>query len=533
MDTALNLPPASTPSQLTKPAGPKKRRIYKIREPRKPQRSNSGPELSETCSANRQIVRAVRRPHSTDTPVLPIEVDPTRVHLMQMLSAFLDVTFPTIQGKQNLEARGSFLMHLTDRDLATTPLLRYAMAMLSCGYLGVKTQDRELIHRSRESYGRTLHLLGRHVRGESQPYTSKDVITAMMMLTLPNDAIPSPEGVGDWMNHYEGAEAFVKARGSQSLDMSDESENLLLLNLRTPAVYIALSKRRLPILVPEPWMLKETVISPRVLLHLHGIAVAKAVAKTEACVRDPTPSSSELKTLWKELKDVGEWIHSTLTDESGYGRHVIKLERNPIHIDDSKAYDMEIEEHCFMTTNRTFQWFFRFHDDARGRYYFGQNIGQWWMYGLMVNCAQLRLLHYHPSLMRSALKAEYTESPVSDLTQGAFSYASKLCRSFHYFSTLNGQGDIDYLQLMCALAQNFFAEIGAHREFGWCQAMSIATRTRLHRLTRDQPRTLCRLRDLHGALSSLSKFRAPLARGGSPTQTIGVRCQYATGLCQR
>lgn len=100
METALNLPPASTPSQLTKPAGPKKRRIYKIREPRKPQRSNSGPELSETCSANRQIVRAVRRPHSTDTPVLPIQVDPTRIHLMQMLSAFLDVTFPTVQGSK-------------------------------------------------------------------------------------------------------------------------------------------------------------------------------------------------------------------------------------------------------------------------------------------------------------------------------------------------------------------------------------------------------------------------------------------------
>lgn len=438
------------------------------------------------------------------------QIDPGAALLKQMLSSFLHVALSYSQEQGKVLRRDSYLCQLPAFDLSSQPLLRHAVATVCFGYRALHQGDQNLLNRAKESYGKTLHLLGRVLRAESQPYDSVTVVLTIKLLTIQNDAVESRSHLVDWTSHQEGLERYVKTKGRGCLDLSVPNERLLWNDMQNGALYGALAKRRSSILTPDELcpVHKDLVNAP---FMTYGLQLARLIEETESLCYHLR--FSRLVKLWNDLLSLGREMEGRLEDATSFGQKVSRLQQNLVHASDANAFDLTIEEHRVMAANSTFLPFYRlYNENHKPDYAFGFWLGELRMFIIVVKCMLLRLIHYRSNYVRSIPSDRSLESMKIDLETTATHQASELCRTFHFYSTMHSHGNIDFFHIMCTLTQNFFEDIGATEEFSWCQTVGNATRTRLERLIVDQPRTMCRLRDLHEGLSGLSRIRAPLIR---------------------
>ena len=504
---ALPLRPPLTMNHLTSSETPRHRHLRKLSARHGaewPQRSPLNAAAAETyCEkeTERPGVIASRATALQKRTVLN-SVNAAPTYQIQLLGTFLHTKYPSFQAQSSIRFRHSFLHQLPSRDLVTEPLLRHAVATLSCSHIGCDFKDGGMVAHAKESYNRTLSLLIRHMNGKSQ-HDHRTVLTAMLLLAL-SDEVSTSREQNAWMTHYEGAEIYFKTNGKQCLDARTPFDIELFGMFQGPATMMALAQRKSSFLSGSQLLACKEFLRLRDDFHssiiLQGIRVSELVERTEFCIAQPFTSGT--KKLWDDLVGMHGHIQDMLTKDSAFNREMTREEADLIHTSDLEAFDMEIEEHCLISGSPTLRSHFRFsHWDQRAPI---RNLlfTLWWMHSLIVDCMILRLLHFHPCLRRHV---------PDDFQRSAFFHATQLCRSFQYLSRSQLQGDVIWLQVLCSLAQNFFEEVSAFPEYGWCQSLGIATKTRLARLVATQPLSLCRLRGLHEGLSNLSRFRmAPI-----------------------
>lgn len=424
-----------------------------------------------------------------------------------MLSDFLNTHFPTAEARAGLANRRSYLAALPDMDLTTTPLLRIAIDTLCFAHIGSKTGDLRLVRESQTSYGKVLHSLIKATSAPSgqTPYMEpKAVITSIMLLCLYDDSIPVPHRApGGWATHYWGAQELLRAYGASFLNMAEPFDRLIFWNLRMPTFFAGVARRRAIILGEPQWLaLAESnveSVGPLTEFYRVVMQIPALLERTDNTMREDV-ASAEIESICRDVckirQDVKHWY-----EEKTQRTHGTYLEV-PITFnveDEPDAFDLEVEEHCYMTTSDTFTAFFKFRTPG----YIVKNHTYGIMVGLLLDCTLLRLLHFQPS----AANFLQGVSP-EEIQRSAYNNARGLCRSVHHYSNFLSLPYVDFTDFLVDMAQNFFEEVGASKELGWCQAVRCATDLRRTRIKNTiQPRTLCRMGDAGPGFAAATRFR--------------------------
>lgn len=454
-----------------------------------------------------EAMRHFRRQQRCAHTSQPHHITKTEIHngpaiLHQMISTFLEANFPTLHARADLRSRTSFLLDLPRQDLFSEPLLRCAAEMVGCSYLAGKSGDPRLSYQATRCHGLALSLLSRYIRGESQPYSQHTALMAIMLLTLRNGASESLHGSEEWMVHYEGATALIKSRGLGEAGLSWPLRKLAI-HLRQSTLYIALARRKSPILSPADWLpliynpTPESRRGMAVRLFLHGINLARMVEETEKCCCSGMVVSS-LSQLVYDLQQLEHDLNETLQDGSAQDPSISPPACSMNNRTMSEALQTRPSPSCNTKT------------DATTKTLADLAITEGCMMSLVANCTLLRLLHYHPPVADTNSPILNLQNRRQDILQTARDRAWQLCLYAQALSQCRQQGYVDYAYLLSSLAQNFFEEIGADLDAKWCQAIGRANRAHMSRLVSSHQPTLCRMHDLHDGIISLARFTAPL-----------------------
>ncbi|KAF2163801.1 hypothetical protein M409DRAFT_25982 [Zasmidium cellare ATCC 36951] len=423
-----------------------------------------------------------------------------------MLSDFLNTHFPTAEARAGLANRRSYLAALPDIDLTSTPLLRIAIDTLCFAHIGSKTGDMRLVRESQASYGKVLNSLIKATSapaGEVPYMEPKAVITSIMLLCLYDDSIPVPHQEGGWGTHYWGAQQLLRAYGASFLNMAEPFDRLIFWNLRMPTLFAGVARRKAIILGEPQWLaLAEANVESRgPLTDFYRIvmqipALLERTDNMMAAETDPTETEAICTDICKIRQDVKDWYEEKTRRTHG---NYLEVPVTFTTEEEPNAFDMEIEEHCFMTTSDTFTTFFRFRTPG----YLVKNHTYDILMGLLLDCTLLRLLHFQPE-SASFLK----DLSPDEVERSAYDNARNLCRSIHHYSNFLSLPYVDFTDFLLDMAQNFFEEVGALKELGWCQAVRCATDLRRTRIKNTiQPRTLCRMGDAGPGFAAATRFR--------------------------
>ncbi len=199
----------------------------------------------------------------------------------------------------------------------------------------------------------------------------------------------------------------------------------------------------------------------------------------ESSLSDWTKSFQRINKVCEELV---AWLISEI------GHH--KPQR--ITLENRSAFDMEIEEHKFLTTSDVFCEFLGY----RG--------------ATMTLRVSLTLLH---CLIGTCTLLLFLDSPQFSDSQPpnerqivesrAFRHAQDLCRMVYCFSKLSPISNAHYVCVMLEIAYNFFLDFGAVKEADWCVACVEATRHRIKRMAKSEPPTVCGIGKLAGSVNAL------------------------------
>lgn len=304
------------------------------------------------------------------------------------------------------------------------------------------------------------------------------------------------EGNPKWQNyatHLFGAAQYAESVGPTTLDTSQAFDRKLLMWLRFQSLFVCVAKRKrffwdrpewrllengferggsrdwYPLLVPLPGTLEKADV---VLTHLDK----------QSQIRAATDLCHKLDDFRESLLN---WIETDFAGRPGIAA-----------VTDLEAFDMEIEEHCFMSTSSTFTTFHTFADAAHA-----MRCATSWFMSLISDCTLLRLLHTYPEASLTFKRSMH------EVERKAHEATRNICRSVYYYSTLNSMAYAYLLWVWIDLAQAFFEEIGSMKEVGWCQACLIAIHMRMVRVRPVRRATLCRVGDLHGAFTDACRYR--------------------------
>ncbi|KAF2725686.1 hypothetical protein K431DRAFT_281052 [Polychaeton citri CBS 116435] len=420
-----------------------------------------------------------------------------------MLSDFLENHFPTAEAKASMAERKSYLRALPDVPISS-PLLTVAIETLCLAHAGTKYMDSRLVHQSQASYGRVLHNL---VKALDRPATQTQqqhhnaIIASILLLTLYNDPLPAlDQNFDGWAAHYWGAQRYIESRGTSCLNFNQPFERLLLMNMRMPSLFIGVAQRSSIVFGKQEWIdyMDKRSYTARTLANLFNrtMRVPALLERTDRLLSQEL-DRQQLKSLCHDLCALLDDLLYWHKYEAGPSRE----DRIPL-VDSSnlEAFDAGIEEHCFISSSSTFTTHFDFgtgHDRMK------DDATLYWTFSLILNCILLRLLHFQP------LTADYIAARTpGSILEDATHCATNMCRSIYSKSMENSLAVIAWVDLLVSLAQNFFEEIGAFKEFGWCQAARIATQLRLERVKATTARTLCRIADVAPGFAIVTQFKA-------------------------
>lgn len=437
------------------------------------------------------------------------------VYLLQMINIFLNTVFPTDHEKQYSLMRNSYLGYLPKLDLGSIPILRFAVVMLCLSQMGNYYSDARLKHEAEVFYGKALRMLVHYITRRAELASEATmVLTSMLLLTVRTDTFTSISALGDWKVHYRGAEGYLRINGPHWLNICSPSERIIYRNLKEPTLWINLSQRRSPEMTPQQWLDCEESVGPKQVLFAKAIHLSHLLERTEAQCMTLNPTSlRQLARDWLSLRrELLEW-----SDTNEELKNELKqMQRTTTNVHDAHSWDSDNEVHCYMKANPLFGEFFGFRDgaDPTGEPFILNFELRWqrnryWMFCLIMNCAFLRLAFYHPNDFYRYINFGSNYQLYRAIQRAAVCQADNLCRLFLYLSISEQQGDIDYMHVLCDMTKHYYAEIGSLEKFTWCQGVGDAIAKRRQRLTEGKPRTVCRMRDLHDDLSTLTRWTMP------------------------
>jgi hypothetical protein len=422
-----------------------------------------------------------------------------------MLADFLHTCFPSTRARAGLADRNSYLAALPDIHLATTPLVKTAIDTLCFAHLGSKSRDPRLIRESQRSYGKVLSFL---VKATSRPaqrtpaFDPRAVVTSIMLLCLYDDQIPVHLQQGnEFATHYLGCQQLLNLYGARMFNRHEPFDRLLFWSLRMPCFFIGVTRRKATVMDRSDFIgLADILPGKKPLVGFYRIAMRlpAILESVDQVLQDGT--SSSLQPIIHELCELRlqmiTWLESLCQNSIDRYWEMPEV----FSVSEIDAFNMETEEHCFITTSTTFTTFFKFHSPG----HVVKNHTWSAVCCLVVDCTLLRLLHFLPQ------SSEYMTSLRSpqQISQDAFHQASDLCRSLHHYSSFDGLAYCDFTDFITELALNYFAESGAAPQLGWCQALRVATQMRRERIRHTiQPKTLCRMADAGPGFANAVRYR--------------------------
>lgn len=469
------------------------------------QRRMFPPELEKAWSGFEDEFYWRDRLISSDLSVQPALINQHWLQLQQMLNSFLQMHFPTTHAQASLDFRNSYLQRLPHLNLAETPLLKHATAVVCTAHIANQNNDVRMQTVSHRQYASVINLLRREMTRARPTIPRWAMVFSIMLLTMFDDVLPYGNAPRtDWVTHYEGALAYLAAVGPTKFSLQQPETRQLIMNLCTPDLYIALARRKPCMFARPDWsehLLEKTVLVPnskRAVIRTFQIAIMQTpgiLERLEKAIKSPVDSDA-LANIRDEIEELRSYIQKVNAD-----REDLKIVHdNLVHLTEHEKFDPFIEEQVFMTTNTTFQSFF-----APGSLMVQLQCTYVWMHDLILDCALLRIYEFCPELaMRDG------HDVTIELHQNAFVQASNLCRTIYYFSCESqSQAYCAVSDFYLLLAQNYFENVAAVQELGWCQGARLAVSLHLRRLKASQPRTLCRMGDIVESVASVTAFRAP------------------------
>lgn len=422
--------------------------------------------------------------------------------------------FPTAQARADLAYRGSYLAALPDIDLSSNPILRTAVDTLCFAHVGSKNNDDRLIRQSQTSYGRVLNLLIQATNrsdGNAPHMEPKAIVTSIMLLCLYDDAIPVPfQGRNGWAAHYWGSLELLRVHGPSFLNMKQPFDRLIFFNLRMPCFFLGLARRKAILLGEDEWLALSASISDSssrlTSFYAAGMKISALLERTDRLIESRHKSyprqQRDLSSLCNSILQIRTALVSWFRARCATPESAAKEVPSTFSVTDSDRFDMETEEHCFMSSSGTFPHLFHFAIAGCAP----QNHTLLTLTCLILDCTLLRLLHFLPSTAAHLPQSE------DHVLLSAHHLASDLCRSVHYYASTDSLAYADFTDFLLEMAQNFFEEFGvrAGRELGWVQAVRCATGLRRKRIVSSsvQRKTLCRMGDCAPGVARATRWRA-------------------------
>ena len=299
---------------------------------------------------------------------------------------------------------------------------------------------------------------------------------------------------GDWALHYQGALQYLLACRPSSFDLSNSFERPMVRSVLTHGFWLDMAKRKRLELDSRQWRLQQDAMrhseGPMFQTVMIFQSVPKLLEETDLLLSNPRHISSRHWTrLCQELEELKARGETELVKRD---THTI------ISISETSAFDMAIEEHCFITTSRTV---LRFHQFPSGEAAFASAYLR--IVLLTIDCTLLRIFHYVSSARECP-----DQRTQQDVESDAFQSAKQLCSLVYYFAKMDSLASAHVTTLLLRFARNFFEEHGAEKELGWCQACLIAAGIRIQRIQPLRPPSLCRAGELGTKLAAAARYRA-------------------------
>ena len=416
-----------------------------------------------------------------------------------MFSDFLDATTTPKTAKED-STLFSYMSKLPFVNIYS-PLLTIALEAISLGYFGTSKKDQRLINASRESYGSALARLRSTLSSEitrSSLQVRRETLLAILVVSHFDRCVLLPtEEYGNWKMHFWAAQKYVQACGPSSFDSTHFIDQVMVPAVHVSGLLLGIGHRRaLNLGSVRSFQRSNSTIS------LDGVAelveVPALLQSADILLSDRRgPVDDDVRSLCCQLEEIHYrlqgWLDGML---AGPYNDFVK-------VIDNEAFDMQIEEHCFLSTTTTFSSHLRFPQPQDAIYFALPATIQ-----LIINCTLLRIYHF-----RQATTSVPHLRQVSEVEHDTMVTARQLCRTVHYISQLRSMAYAYWITHMIQLVQNFSAEQQAVKELGWCQACLIATRTRLRRIKATSSPTLCRVADLPAGFAAAGRYR---------TRTLGT-----------
>lgn len=291
--------------------------------------------------------------------------------------------------------------------------------------------------------------------------------------------------------HLWTAHEYLTSSGASGVSINDDFNTALARNINQCRFWQAISQR-------NAWDFRPEVLQPgevRGLWPLPDLAIQSIpgmLEETDSLIATPAVGNDKrLRNLIDELNAAKRQIALWLRSASGRALH-----HSAVNVSQDEAFDLDIEEHCVFTSSDAFEWLYLFPELRDAYAYVCTNV-----LSLLIDCTLLRLFHFLPSARL------YCPRTPEQTANDAYETAKHLCRCIYTFSRIDSLATIDKSILILKIAQDFFEEQAASKEFGWCQACLVASGLRRRRCVPSPQPVTCSVRNLPG-LARIGQYRA-------------------------
>jgi hypothetical protein len=320
------------------------------------------------------------------------------------------------------------------------------------------------------------------------PFSDRDVISAILVLSLIDDnACPDSSNSKVWMTHFWGALQYMQSRGRSCLDLEQLYDTNMFRNIRFPALVLSFARR-------EPSLFEQPVWRTAQSQHIQGLGgndwfsmlppLGRLLHRADAlleCQSFQTPH--ELHNLRKDFAEFTEPLMAFIDEEFGIVEGKVGVDT--VGNTDLTAFDLEIEEHCFMASHYARLQQFRFLGGARQIFRCGVSF----FVLLIANCTIMRLMLRYPH--------HFTDTNFVALERQAHTQAQNLCRSVYEYSQLSSLAYAYFQDVFLRLTVTFLEDLErAPQELDWTRGCLRALHARIVRMEATQHPSLCRARDL-------------------------------------
>ncbi|KAF2722222.1 hypothetical protein K431DRAFT_293627 [Polychaeton citri CBS 116435] len=424
-------------------------------------------------------------------PPSPTRISLQHLYRLQMLSAFLDVRFPSPSDKA--VSKSSYVAALPGMDLSL-PLVQAAIDSLCFAGLGSAYGDSSSLQEAQRRYGAALKLLGEEVsRPPTRTERRRPVVTSMMLLCLCEQFDTMTLGANTasgWIAHLNGAQQYLKACGPCAI--SSPFDWLLFHNLRLSALFLGIVQRKAVVFAEPQWLDLTEGRKPDGSIALHDLsnlamAVPSLLERSDKLMETPLRDTFWKLALTRLCKEIAalrsqfdDWHALVHANELGY-----------------TLVSVAAFHEGFPRSNTPFPTVFYWHSIKTVRQY-----TMYWIFGLVLNCTALRLMHFLP---QNSIRWPWD---LDAIKADAYNQATNLCRTVPFCAT-NPIADIRELsRWYLDFAQNYFTEAVLHREeLAWCKDARIVLEARVDSLL--LPQKLWNLGRIAPYASVLTRYKTP------------------------